>query len=87
MKDRIHQEYRESLVPGLSEILSLSPDKIPGLLGGCLSGAGPSVLLLAESNVQEIGSAVTSIFRKFCITSTVKILRFVTGLVIEEENV
>lgn len=43
MQDKVHQPYRKSLVPGLSEILStVSPKTHPGLLGLCLSGAGPT---------------------------------------------
>ena len=42
LEDRIHQPYRAKLVPGLDEILAL---EAPGLLGCCLSGAGPSILV------------------------------------------
>ena len=51
LKDRIHQPYRAPLIPGFEEILALQDDKIEGLLGICLSGAGPSILAFAESNL------------------------------------
>lgn len=50
-QDRIHQPYRQKLVPGLNEALALEH---PDLLGVCLSGAGPSVAAFAERNFDEI---------------------------------
>ncbi|GAB4361136.1 MAG: homoserine kinase [Bryobacter sp.] len=47
LEDRVHQPYRSALVPGLDAILALDS---PHLLGTCLSGAGPSVLVLARDN-------------------------------------
>ena len=51
LSDRIHQPYRQHLVPGLQRALALEH---PDLLGVCLSGAGPSIVALAERNVEEI---------------------------------
>ncbi|KAJ3101165.1 hypothetical protein HDU96_010114, partial [Phlyctochytrium bullatum] len=62
MQDRLHQSYRQHLVPGLPDILKLSPASMPGLLGICVSGAGPTVLALAISNFDAIGTAVVNIF-------------------------
>ncbi|KAK5681220.1 hypothetical protein LTS10_006982 [Elasticomyces elasticus] len=57
MQDKIHQPYRQTLIPGLTEILrSVTPQSHPGLLGICLSGAGPTVLALATSNFDEIAA-------------------------------
>jgi homoserine kinase len=65
MKDRVHQPYRMALIPGLPEILqSLSPDSHPGLLGICLSGAGPTILALATENFDAIGGAIEAIFKQ-----------------------
>ncbi|TJY41429.1 homoserine kinase [Cohnella pontilimi] len=46
MRDRLHQPYRSPLVPGMAEILRDAPDH--GALGAVLSGAGPTLLLLAD---------------------------------------
>ncbi len=46
LNDRLHQPYRASIVPGLKEALEL---RHPSLLGVCLSGAGPSVVALAQA--------------------------------------
>ncbi|WP_238325941.1 homoserine kinase [Bryobacter aggregatus] len=59
LEDRIHQPYRAALVPGLEEILRL---RAPGLLGCCLSGAGPSILVFLNQGRNEVTDAVTKIF-------------------------
>ena len=65
MQDRIHQPYRESLIPGLQEIIqTITPTSRPGLLGICLSGAGPTILALATENFEDIAKAIIMIFRK-----------------------
>lgn len=63
MQDRLHQPYRSSLIPALPSILSsFSPSSHPGLLGVCLSGAGPTILALATENFEKIGSDIERIF-------------------------
>jgi homoserine kinase len=47
MRDRIHQPYRMEACPLLPLLLPLTQS--PGVFGVALSGAGPSVLLIAES--------------------------------------
>jgi homoserine kinase len=53
--DRWHQPYRAPLVPGLAEVLLLEH---AGLLGVCLSGAGPSLLAFTEDNPAAIGELI-----------------------------
>ena len=48
MQDKMHQQYRQHLIPGLPEILKLTPDTVDGLLGICLSGAGNSLIVLSS---------------------------------------
>jgi len=57
LRDRWHQPYRQSLVPGLDAALAMEH---PDLLGVCLSGSGPSIVALAGANV----AAVESLFAK-----------------------
>ncbi len=59
LEDRIHQPYRAKLVPGLEEILLL---QAPGLLGCCLSGAGPSILVFFVKGHAEVAELVKGIF-------------------------
>lgn len=46
MRDKLHQPYRASMVPGMDTILRDAPDH--GALGAVLSGAGPTLLMLAD---------------------------------------
>jgi homoserine kinase len=62
VKDKLHQHYRKHLVPGLTEILDLTPEKVPGLLGVCVSGAGPTVLALSDGHFDQVGAAIKSIW-------------------------
>lgn len=65
MQDKIHQPYRQSLIPGLTEILqSCSYKSHPGLLGICLSGAGPTILALATHNFEVIAKHILAQFQK-----------------------
>ncbi|KAL9016297.1 MAG: hypothetical protein Q9185_006339, partial [Variospora sp. 1 TL-2023] len=63
MQDAIHQPYRKELIPGLTEILqSVKPKTHPGLLGICLSGAGPTILALATDNFEHIAEEIINKF-------------------------
>ena len=58
MQDRIHQPYRAAICPLLPPLLPLAGKN--GILGVALSGAGPSVLVVVESEetVDEASGAV-----------------------------
>ncbi|KAL8700780.1 MAG: hypothetical protein Q9201_005261 [Fulgogasparrea decipioides] len=63
MQDAIHQPYRKELIPGLTKILqSVKPTTHPGLLGICLSGAGPTILALATDNFEHIAQEIIKKF-------------------------
>ena len=72
MKDRVHQPYRQSLVPGLSEALQIRD--LDGLVGIALSGAGPTIIALASSNFQRIGQEIVACFEKTEMTARALIL-------------
>lgn len=62
MRDKIHQPYRKGLIPGLTTVLgSISPKTHPGLLGICLSGAGPTILALITENYEHISKSIMEI--------------------------
>lgn len=88
MQDKIHQPYRQLLVPGLAEILTLTYKDIDGLLGVCLSGAGPCILALCSHSFEEIGKKIVGIFEKNqinnrAITASYEVLEFARdGLVV-----
>ncbi len=73
MRDRLHQPYRETLVPGLREALSITRRK--GLLGISLSGAGPSVLALADDCYDEIQQAIAENFHRHGIETSARLLK------------
>jgi len=80
MQDKLHQPYRQNLIPGLSEILSIPATSCPpGLLGICMSGAGPSVLALARGDDEElvrIGDVILARFKAQGVNGEIKILEF-----------
>lgn len=56
MQDRIHQPYRMEACPLLPRLLPLNGT--PGVLGVALSGAGPSVLVIAEEAAKGLEDAI-----------------------------
>lgn len=65
MRDRLHQPYRASFVPGLAEMLALDD---PEIFGIALSGAGPSVIALIRPGCR-VGERLTAIFARHGVTS------------------
>lgn len=51
MRDWMHQPYRAEICPLLGTLLPLAGT--PGILGAALSGAGPAVLLILDSSVDD----------------------------------
>jgi homoserine kinase len=87
MKDRVHQPYRKALIPGLPEVTSsITPETHPGLLGICLSGAGPTILALATHNFEAIAKDAAAIFAKEGIEVDWKLLEVAPGAVLTEES-
>jgi homoserine kinase len=70
MQDRLHQSYRQALIPGLAEVLAIA--RMPGLLGVALSGAGPTVIALATENFAQIGKALARQFESRGLSSAVR---------------
>jgi homoserine kinase len=80
MQDKLHQPYRQTLIPGLTEIVeSMTPATQPGLLGVCLSGAGPTILALATSNFSEIADRIIAKFKENNIVCNWKVLEPADG--------
>ena len=72
LQDRLHQPYREPLVPVLSRALDL---RHPDIIGACLSGAGPSVAFVARRRPAAVERALVSLYRKEDVPCTVRVLR------------
>lgn len=62
LKDRIHQPYREKLIPGMPEIIKeLSGEE--NVLGCVLSGAGPTLAVITEGdNIENVKTIVHRIW-------------------------
>jgi homoserine kinase len=64
---------------------SITPDTHPGLLGICLSGAGPTILALALNGFEVIAEDARKIFREKGVEVDWKVLDIVTeGSSVEE---
>lgn len=70
MQDRLHQPYRMEACPLLPLLLPLAED--PSVLGVALSGAGPSVLLIAE---QKTAAALPALIRRVTSNPVLEILQ------------
>ncbi len=71
LRDRLHQPARAALVPGLKEALDL---RHPDLLGVCLSGAGPSIVALAQRNHDQIANLLAESYRRTQIPFVTRVL-------------
>ena len=73
MRDRLHQPYRASLVPGIDHVLDAAEKA--GALGACLSGAGPTLLAFATDNAAEIANAMGKAWAQRDIQAETAVLR------------
>ncbi|RKP07897.1 GHMP kinase, partial [Thamnocephalis sphaerospora] len=77
MQDRVHQPYRQSLIPGMDHLLqTMTPASDPGLLGVCISGSGPTVLALVSraADANAIAAKIQAVFAKQNIQSDARVL-------------
>jgi homoserine kinase len=74
LRDRWHQPFRQPLVPGLAEAIEM---RHPGLLGVCLSGAGPSILALVSDHATDVAAALGALYDRLGVSHTIRILRAV----------
>ena len=74
MEDRLHQPYRERLVPGFKEIKDALKHE-EDVLGVVISGAGPAVVIISRKNVVEkIQDVVKETWNNLNIHSEVRTL-------------
>jgi len=71
VEDRWHQPARQALVPQLAEAMALDH---PDALGAFLSGAGPSVAVLARQNLAGVASSLEALYRRAQCPAVVRIL-------------
>jgi len=71
-EDRCHQPYRVRLVPALRRALAL---KHPDILGVCLAGAGPSVVVFARRNLATVAGLLRAVYEKDGTAVVIRTLR------------
>ena len=76
LRDKWHQPYRASLVPGLAEALALDH---PDLLGVCLSGSGPTVVALAAGETAGVEQALAEIYARLGVPCQMRVLKAHNG--------
>lgn len=76
LRDRWHQPYRASLVPGLAEALALEH---PDLVGVCLSGSGPTVVALVAGDSTGVEQVIAGIYQRLDVPCRLRVLRAHNG--------
>jgi homoserine kinase len=61
MEDRLHQPYREQLMPALQPLIVAGLEA--GALGACLSGGGSSILALVTQRAEDVCAAMETAAR------------------------
>ena len=75
LHDKLHQPYREKLIPGMKEIMEAFKHE-DGVLGCVLSGAGPSMLVISHKyDLDNIKSIVREIWEGQSIKTEVRTMK------------
>ena len=75
LNDRLHQPYREKLVPGLKEIKEALKHE-ENVMGVVISGAGPSILVISYgNNLNKIRKTVSNVWNDLNVKSKVLTLQ------------
>lgn len=62
LEDRIHQPYREQLIPGMRDVFKAANEM--GAYGAAISGAGPCLIAFTQDNSEQIGKAMVAAFKE-----------------------
>ena len=73
MKDRLHQPYRTSLIPGFNDVAEAATNA--GALSVALSGAGPTIAAYCLEHTEQVAKRMQSAFKKHQVNSDIKILK------------
>ncbi|MCF8011530.1 MAG: homoserine kinase [Clostridiales bacterium] len=72
MEDRLHQQYRESMIPGMKKVFAAA--KLAGARGVAVSGAGPTLIALADKNQKYIAGEMQKAFQQCGIQADLAVL-------------
>lgn len=84
MDDRLHQQYRRSLIPGHDSVSAAA--RSAGALAVCLSGSGPTLLALVpnDTSTDAVAEAMVGAWRMHGVTSRADAMPVDTqGVVVE----
>ncbi|KAB2954618.1 homoserine kinase [Heliorestis acidaminivorans] len=73
MEDRLHQPYRQALIPGMTEVFEEA--RQAGAIAAMLSGAGPTLIAFGLEDTQEIAEAMEKAFLRHGVNITIKELK------------
>jgi homoserine kinase len=73
MQDRLHQPARRPLFPAMDAIFLAATEA--GALGACLSGSGPTVLAIVESNATPVAEAMRQAAQESGLKASVRLAR------------
>lgn len=75
LDDRLHQQYREKLIPGLKEIKDALKHE-ENVMGVVISGAGPSILVISHgNNLDKIRETVSNVWLDLNVKSKILTLQ------------
>lgn len=75
LNDRLHQQYREKLIPGLKEIKEALKHE-DNVMGVVISGAGPSILVISYgNNLDKIREIVSNVWLDLNVKSKILTLQ------------
>jgi homoserine kinase len=69
--DRWHQPARAPLVPGLTQAMEFQD---PAVLGVCLSGAGPSIVVFATTGTRRAAALLDDLYTRLGLPCTIRTL-------------
>ena len=73
MEDKLHQPFRSKLIPGFENVIKSA--KKEGALGASLSGAGPTIIAITDSNEKRIADSMISTFWDHNVSATKYVLK------------
>lgn len=73
MEDQLHQPFRKKLVKAFDSLIKTAYEN--GAVGAALSGAGPTIIAVAEKNTKSIAEQMQTVFLKNSLTAEVKVVK------------
>ncbi|MCE2401798.1 homoserine kinase [Candidatus Poribacteria bacterium] len=72
MKDKLHQPYRSTLIPGFDDVVDAATDA--GAVSIALSGAGPTIAAYCLNNMDAVGNRMRDVFKRHNIPCKIQVI-------------